>query len=282
MGSGRDKLFSLRMRATRGGRHISGAEGIFSEKEIPEKTVEFALRALNHSKGKPDSVDLGIELLKRKPILISSLPLYTLNIKNTGEAWRKAESLLAGMGITQKAFSSARKVISGGEMRGASLIGSERGKRLEPDRARGIRATKFGIKKISEKKLEKFLNEMGLRHHRTKEALILASKVASAPGVIAELCVSDDPGYTTGYIASRKLGYLRFPHFKRKGSNEGGRVFFTGESTDISALIRYLEETPVLIGKIAPLSGIISVHDDETACRVHLEPGLKKSINKKD
>ena len=36
-----------------------------------------------------------------------------------------------------------------------------------------------------------------------KEALILASKLHHAH-IIAEVCISDDPDYTTGYFASEK------------------------------------------------------------------------------
>ena len=54
---------------------------------------------------------------------------------------------------------------------------------------------------------------------RVKEALMLASKAASWPDVIAEVCISDDPDYTTGYIASKELGYLRIPNIKRERGN---------------------------------------------------------------
>lgn len=188
---------------------------------------------------------------------------------------------MAAMGISGKAFESARKVILKGAMRGASIIGCKKGIRLEPDRVRGIRATRFGIKKNSDKTLTRLLNEAGLVHPRIKEALLLASKVANAPNVIAELCVSDDPGYTTGYVASKEMGYLRLPCMKKDGSLEGGRVFFVEEDADINLLIRYLEEIPVLIGKIAPLNGIISIHETETPCRTHRKPGRKKSFGKK-
>ena len=75
-----------------------------------------------------------------------------------------------------------------------------------------------------------------------KEALVLASKAASWPDVIAEACISDDPDYTTGYIASKEFGYLRIPNIKREKKMHGGRVFFIREAADIAGLIVYLEK----------------------------------------
>ena len=54
----------------------------------------------------------------------------------------------------------------------------------------------------------------------------MASKVASAVGVVAELCWSDDPEYVSFYVASAKYGYKRIPVLKEYGNPIGGRVFF--------------------------------------------------------
>jgi 6-carboxyhexanoate--CoA ligase len=66
--------------------------------------------------------------------------------------------------------------------------------------------------------------------------------------VLAELCISDDPNYTTGYVASRRFGYVRIPCIKRKGSPCGGRVFFIQEEADVKKIVEYLERTPVVMG----------------------------------
>jgi 6-carboxyhexanoate--CoA ligase len=86
---------------------------------------------------------------------------------------------------------------------------------------------------------------------------VLASKVASAGGVLAELCVSDDPDYTTGYLACRKLGYLRIPNIKRAGSRRGGRVFFIKGDADLNGVISYLEEKPVLVTAASGINGTL-------------------------
>ena len=36
-----------------------------------------------------------------------------------------------------------------------------------------------------------------------EEALILASKIASCKGIVAELCWSDDPSYVIGYVGTK-------------------------------------------------------------------------------
>ena len=132
-------------------------------------------------------------------------------------------------------------------MRGASLISAQSGRRLEPDKARGIRVSRLGIDNASEKKLRKRLAAMKIDNTTVKEALILASKVISCRDIVAEICISDDPDYTTGYIASRVTGYLRIPNIKRLGQMHGGRVFFLRPDADIEKTINYLEKKAVVL-----------------------------------
>jgi 6-carboxyhexanoate--coA ligase len=79
-----------------------------------------------------------------------------------------------------------------------------------------------------------------------REALVLASKVQSAEGIVGELCWSDDPDYTVGYVACNDI-YHRIPSMKEFGSNLGGRVFFVKTNTDVDCVIKYLEKAPVLV-----------------------------------
>ena len=132
-------------------------------------------------------------------------------------------------------------------MRGASLILLKSGARVEPDKERGVRVSRMGIEKSTEKNLSEKLSRAKINTPTVKEALVLASKAASWPDVIAEACISDDPDYTTGYIASKEFGYLRIPNIKREKKMHGGRVFFIRETADIAGLISYLERKPVII-----------------------------------
>jgi 6-carboxyhexanoate--CoA ligase len=140
-------------------------------------------------------------------------------------------------------------------MRGAALIEMESGRRLEPDQKRGVRATGMGMASPALSSLKRRLSRAGLNTPTVREALVLASKVAHAPGVVAELCISDDPGYTTGYIASRRFGYLRIPNMKKRGSREGGRAIFLRDDERVEKTLRYLEEVPVLVTAVSRVTG---------------------------
>jgi 6-carboxyhexanoate--CoA ligase len=134
------------------------------------------------------------------------------------------------------------------------------GDRLEPDKERGIRASRFDWSAEASEKIDCVLSDIGLTHFRTREALALATKVAHAPGIVAELCWSDDPDYTAGYVSSPSTGYVRFPFLKNQGIDRGGRAFFVQrEEFHLDSFIRYLQEEPVLItaaGKCGPHAGL--------------------------
>jgi 6-carboxyhexanoate--CoA ligase len=128
------------------------------------------------------------------------------------------------------------------------IMDAQTGERLEPDPERGVRASRFDWSDETKEKIRELLAGIGLTHFRTIEALALATKVAHAPGMVAELCWSDDPEYTAGYVASLTTGYVRFPCLKEQGDEKGGRAFFVRrEETDMDSLIRYLQTEAVLM-----------------------------------
>lgn len=228
--------------------HISGAEGIYENAETAKTVKEYVERALTHPRGKPDRITLSLEEIKQEIKRAPLLPVTTLSCDSPEQAETIITQTLSNIGISKKAIRQALKIIrSQNIMRGASLILKESGSRMEPDKSRGVRVSRLGIEKTSHKKLAQNLSRLHINTTTVKEALILASKVASCPDVIAEVCISDDPDYTTGYIASKELGYLRIPGIKNQGEMHGGRVFFLHENTDIDRLIDYLEKKPVLV-----------------------------------
>jgi len=248
------------MRAGQNGVHSSGAEGIYDKNDIVNIVKEYTERALTHEKGKADEIRLTIEELKEKPRKISSLPLCTLKSRNPEAVQKGVFKILSSIGITERAIDEAFKSLTIGiTMRGAMLMDVE-GVRLEPDLLRGVRVTRMGITKKAESILSKQLNKLGINNDAVKEALILASKVHKYPMVLGELCISDDPNYTTGYIASRAFGYIRLPHIKKRGIPYGGRAFFiTGG--EVKELIKYLQKTPVLIDNIKPCAGVLTLKE---------------------
>ncbi|MDQ7787960.1 MAG: 6-carboxyhexanoate--CoA ligase [Thermodesulfovibrionales bacterium] len=260
-----EKLWNIRMRASQEGRgekqktseiHISGAEGLYTLSEMQRMLRGYIERALHHPKGKPDTITLTLEKVRQEPLTISTLPLSTVISDSLSEARKISGNMLRALGISKKALRSAFAVLQKGNMRGAALISAEKGMRLEHDRRRGVRVSRLGIAKPALRILSSRLARLGINIDTVKEALILASKVASSSRVIAELCISDDPHYTTGYVASSRFGYMRIPGMKQKGRKIGGRVFFVQEGSDIDPIIQYLERTPVMVDHIGPCKGI--------------------------
>ena len=256
----RRQYYSVRMRSAKSGVHISGAEGIYDKKNISTIVKEYTQRALIHDKGRADDILLTIEELKETPKKISSLPLYTLNTRNTEMAKKAVLKILTSVGITGRAIEEALNALDVGiSMRGAMLMDIE-GVRLEPDLLRGVRVTRMGITPKASADLSKKLGRLGLNNNTVKEALILASKVHKYNMVLGELCISDDPHYTTGYVATRAYGYIRLPRIKKRGVPFGGRAFFiTGG--EVKELIKYLQRTPALVHTVKPCTGKVTLKD---------------------
>lgn len=259
-------MWSMRMRASRRagksgtgrnrsgaeGFHISGAEAICKDKDRIKIVKEYIDRALTHPKGEPDKIVITIEKVKTKPKSVSSLPIRTLECSRPSEATELITSLLESLGVSGAAIKSGLAVLTNRiTMRGAAVISIESARRLEPDKIRGVRASCLGISRNADKALSSELKKSGINTTTVKEALVLASKVASCRQIVAEVCISDDPDYTIGYLASKRLGYIRIPNIKRKGTATGGRIFFVNEDADIEALVRYMEDVPVMITAIS-------------------------------
>ncbi|HXX81287.1 MAG TPA: 6-carboxyhexanoate--CoA ligase [Thermodesulfovibrionales bacterium] len=257
-------LWSVRMRASRDGTcksqkskvrspqldeiHISGAEGLYEFSEIPEITKEYSLRAMNHPRGRPDKIIITMERIMQKIKRVPLLPHRTVQCGSPDGAREVIRELLLSAGISQKAIRCGMRIVTGkAAMHGAALVQSGSAVRMEPDRQRGVRVSRLGILREEERRLSRRLARQGINTTIVKEALILASKVASCGDVLAELCISDDPDYTIGYVASRRFGYIRIPCIKHKGSPRGGRVFFIKEGADVAWIIEYLERIPVIV-----------------------------------
>ena len=260
----RNDLYSIRMRASGGGKHISGAERIVSSAAIDRAVKELIDRAMNKDRA-PDQIAVQIEDLKGlSPRLLKALDVVTINAADPETGRADASQVLHMAGVSSKAVDTAVDQIlgsaapSGGNMRGAMIMDSETGERLEPDQERGVRASRLDWTDEARIAADRLLSGSGLTHFRIREALALATKVVHAPGVIAELCWSDDPDYTAGYVASFKTGYVRFPFLKREGEDRGGRAIFINRNTlDPAALLHYLQAEPVLINAVGKCSDVV-------------------------
>jgi 6-carboxyhexanoate--CoA ligase len=257
-----DIFYSIRMRASAGNRHVSGAERIISSNKL-ETTVQTLVTRARNRKTAPDQITITIDRLGNLSInTLVALDVVTVNTPDMTSGRSAASRILHSLGISEQSIMTSLKLLSDGaaplklNMRGAMVIDAHTGERMEPDHERGVRASRFDWTDKALDAITRKLSAIGLTHFRTHEALALATKVAHAPGIIAELCWSDEPDYTAGYVASRSIGYVRFPILKLQHDPRGGRVFFVDRNTlNMEAFINYLQCEPVLIvdgGKCSP------------------------------
>ena len=238
------ELYSVRMRAAqggpheKGGHHISGAERIVKLEEVGAIAQSLADRALHHSKGTADFINITVDLIPPEKIrYIDCLKVEEHKTSSISESHQLAIELLDDPAISKTAVHKAISMLKrlDRSMRGAMLVDAITGERLDTGN-RGVRVSH----------MDSFDSYALGDNEHMREALVLASKVQSADGIVGELCWSDDPDYTVGYVACNGV-YHRLPNMKEFGSDIGGRVFFVRSDIDSESVIEYLERTPVLV-----------------------------------
>ena len=227
--------YSVKMRAEKDGRHISGAERIVRENEIDAAVSALIKRVQKHNNGNSDSITVKIAKINKPVQVISALEVVQPEIQNTEEARALIMSELSQLNLRGEEI--LKLFYSLENMRGAVLLDIKTLERLEPDKLRGVRVTNMDYE-----------GNTGAEKNHFKEALCLASKVANCPYIAGELCASDDINYTTGYFASGIRGYVRIANIKKSGERKGGRIFlFSGKKENIGECINYLENQPVMV-----------------------------------
>ncbi len=241
------ELFSIKIRTSKKGKHISGNERIVPKNKINETVFKLLERQKNRDF---DFSNIKIEKLKEKPIIVEkTLKIETLNFGNWKEAKEYAVEILRQ--ITRLPEENLLKFINllytgaapdWSNMRGAMLVDTK-GQRVEKDPFKGIRTILVDYidrASVEHKLLEK---EYTLR---TADALALTTKNLLHSQIIAEFCISDDPDYTTGYISTKEK-YIRLVPLKPEGLNKGGRIYFVEANADLEDIYHFLKEKPVLI-----------------------------------
>ena len=257
------ETYSVKMRASSGGRHVSGAEKIVSVASVSKVASRLVERALSHERGTPDFINVKIESLPADILRLKALPVKTHVVTTPAEGRALAARLLAEAGIANADEIMAR-FSETHSLRGAMLLDADTLERLEPDQSRGVRATYMDDAASLAK------GTAGVKNHYA-EAIVLATKVQNAPNIIAEICVSDDPDYVTGYVATRELGYRRITVLKEKGDPNGGRIFlYRGPRDGVAETIRYLEHEPVLVEGVVPLASDASRETHAAALEAEL------------
>lgn len=240
-------LYSIKMRASEKKKHISGSEKIINYDQIDRCVKQLIQRGMRHPKGNPDLLNIKVEKIEQENILyLDALPVSTIEVENYQDGIEEIRKFLILLNLK-----NAEKIVSllsqTYAMRGAILLDVDTMERLEPDRERGIRATYMD----AERTYDNLVLE-GKNHY--EEAIVLATKVANAPNIIGEICISDDPDYVTGYVASKSTGYRRITKMKEMGSENGGRIFlYQGSKEDVAGTISFLEKQPVIVKNVKPL-----------------------------
>jgi len=244
------EYYSIKVRASLGEKHISGAERIVLKEKIPE----VAYRLLKRQNVKNfDFSNIKIEKLKENPeVLENSLKIENYKFDNFREGKEFAVDLLSKVLKKEKVWieNFINLLYEGASpnkenMRGAMVV-NVKGKRIEKDKYKGVRTVLSDF--VDREKIEKYLISKGYTD-RTVDALALTTKNLNYPDILAEFCISDDTDYTTGYV-SIKRKYIRISPLKPYGLDKGGRIYFVKENTDIEKLYYYLREKPVLIKEI--------------------------------
>ena len=189
--------WSVRMRAT--GTlddepyHVSGAESLVAPGMIEQTVAGLTQRALapGHTV-KARQVRVSLDQLDVEPTIIPALPTELKECPDPVAARQYFVDVLSR--FVPHPAEALRVLTEGPTMRGAAMVEAGTDRRLEADPLRGVRVTKFGD--LTESAPGASLAHK--KHHH--EAVLLASKVAAAPGVLAEFCISDDPHYTRGYV----------------------------------------------------------------------------------
>ena len=233
-------LYSIKMRAAKGDLHVSGAERIIPQNAVSSAVSALTERALHHGLGRADFINIKMEEVKPAQLeYLDALPVSKRPAQTVEETYQIMRSMLCELGLAAKADELIDLLRHNHPMRGAVLYDVATSQRLEPDHERGIRLTYMDAEGVAS-------TSSGKNHFR--EAIVLATKVVHAPGIIAELCLSDDPDYLVGYLASLKHGYVRLMPMKELGNPHGGRVFiFDSTKAKADDAINYLEKQRVLV-----------------------------------
>lgn len=257
-------LFSVRMRATLHGRHLAGAERIVPLSDVSRVAAELMSRAISRTDEVADDVSCHAERIDPDSISMARLPdVSTWQVQDFRQGRAVAAELLARAGVHPDVAGTALHLLAEGAgpggkvMRGAVIMDGATGERLEKDPSRGVRVSRMDVADACRQDFEASMRGAGLGHRRVLEALVLAGKVLQAPGILAELCWSDDPQYPTGYVAAPAHGYQRISALKPVGDRFGGRVFFARAGCfSMPELTDYLERQPVLFDRLGTINPV--------------------------
>ena len=178
---------SVRMHASAGGRHVSGAERLVPREDAAE--AASALFARGWSSAAADRLTVSVETVAPSALVRRrALPVRTAMTRTPEEAMECTIALLGGCGVASVLAARTLKLLRAGPgpagrpMRGAMIVDAVSGERLEPDPERGVRVSHMDFSRAARGVLAAALGAVGIEGHRPMEALALATKAADHTG----------------------------------------------------------------------------------------------------
>lgn len=227
----------------KGGTHISGGECITSLDMLETEVSNLIKRALNHPKGNSDFINISIQKIHENSKInyIKPLKISTFNSSYIPKIFKK-------LGFNEEKISlTIDTLLSLKNLKGALLVSFDNFEKFEENI---VRCTNMDYSLKIKPYLNKFLEENCFYGKYLKDALCLSSKVCNHENIICEVCISDDKNYTTGYIGSKKFGYVRIENFKPKNHDYGGRIIFIKDKDKLQETIDYLKNEIVIINSL--------------------------------
>lgn len=236
--------FSIKMRASLSGKHISGSERIVKEEDVRNVIDQLLKRPKIF-----DFMNIKIQKVESIDYIKKSLDIMSITFSDFEKANEFAADLInKSTGIDKGKIEEYIRMIHTGAspdgevMRGAMVV-NRKGERIEMDKFRGVRTTNVDYR--DRERIKSILLGKGYTE-RTLDALAIATKNLNCEYILAEYCISDDPNYIHGYVATYGR-YIRLYPLKDRGNTKGGRIYFVDDDVNLVKLYHYLENNTILI-----------------------------------
>ncbi|EGQ6018545.1 hypothetical protein IU970_004207 [Salmonella enterica subsp. enterica serovar Sandiego] len=253
-------MFSIKMRASKAKKHISGTEHLVDEKDVESSVQKSVSRAIHHSRGCPDEINIKLERIDKSQIIdIPSLSLITVKSANDtiGKKIIKKTLINKIPEITQFNFLEQYLYTDSHYIKGAKFFDINDVNYIHSHQQEDVRVTNLDLSVDVINGLKDKIEQYEPFNFKTADGLAIASKVCFCHGVLAEICMSDDPNYQGGYIAFPDIGYIRINKMKPLGSTTGGRIIIIdSRKAEIIAIKEFLEKTITLISTVPSVSKI--------------------------
>ena len=132
-------LYSIKMRASKGDLHVSGAERSIPQADISSAVSALTERALHHGLGRADFINVKMEeVAPEKLQYLDALPVSKRPADTVEETYKIMKKMLCELGLEAKADALIDLLRHNHPIRGAVLYDVATNSRLEPDHERGF------------------------------------------------------------------------------------------------------------------------------------------------